>query len=428
MIGFARDPLGFCERLAEEYGDLAYFRVMSHDVVLVNHPDLAADFLKGKPEHLHKDVIYDLIRPLLGNGLVTSEDSLWRRNRALAAPSFARRHVDSYAATMAEAGAGYAQGLEHGEVREIHDDMMELTQDVALQTLFGGDLDLDLSGVGPAIDAAMEAFTFNAHGPGRLIPDVVPVPVRTRSARAIEALDQVIYSAMAARREQGLGNDLLSRLIAARDDEGGGLDDQQLRDEAVTIFLAGHETTAVSLTHTLLYLGTHPSVQDWVLEEIDASPEPLDAGAMSQFPRALAAIKEAMRIQPAVWVVGREAQVDLQIADTKIPAGTQVIVSQWVMHRDPRWFRDPLDYRPERWLDGSTDAIPKFAFMPFGVGPRVCIGNHFAMLESVLLLVAILRRARVRALAEVPVACIPSVTLRPTGPTPVRFELRARRP
>lgn len=424
VVGFARDPLGFCEGLARTYGDLSTFRMMGHDVVLVNHPDLAAVVLKQKPEHMHKDVIYDLLRPLLGQGLVTAEGELWRRHRAIAAPSFSHRHVASYADTMVRAAEAYARALPDGEVTSLHDDMMQLTQDIALETLFGGDLDLDVGRVGPAIADAMDAFTFEAHGPGRVIPSWVPMPPRRRAEQAIAAVDEVIFEAIARRREKGLGDDLLSRLIAARDDDGRALDDQQLRDEAVTLFLAGHETTAVSLTHALLFLGTHPDVQSWVLAELDADDAPLDARAIARLPRVHAVVQEAMRLQPAVWVMGREAMVDLELGEVRIPKGTQIIVSQWVMQRDPRWFEDPGAFRPQRWLDGSTADIPKLAFLPFGAGPRVCIGNHFAMLESVLVLATVLRRVRVRSLGVVPVPCSPSITLRPAGATPVVFNRR----
>ncbi|TNE86297.1 MAG: cytochrome P450 [Deltaproteobacteria bacterium] len=424
LAAFARDPLAFCMSLREEYGDLAYFRVGGHDVVLVNDADLVGHVLKQKPEAMHKDAIYELMRPLLGNGLVTAEDETWRRHRALAAPSFAKRHVDSYAATMAECGTAYLAELEDGETRDLHDDMMDMTQEIALRTLFGGDLGLDVSGVGPAIATAMEAFTYNAHGPGRLIPDFIPTRTRRRAAEGIAALDALIYKAIEGRRALGLGDDLLSRLIAATDDEGRGFDDVQLRDEAVTLFLAGHETTALALTHALLLLHVNPEALTWVLEEVDADAGPLDATALRRLPRVEAAVKEAMRLQPPAWVVGREAMTDLELGGYHVPRGTQLLVSQWVIHRDERYFPEPLVYRPQRWVDGSTEALPKLAYLPFGAGPRICIGNHFAMLEAVIGMAAILREVTLEPLGPVPPKSVPSITLRPVEPSPVRVRRR----
>lgn len=424
LIPFARDPLGYCSHLQQEYGDLVRLRLGEHTLVLVAHPDGIADVVKQKPLVMHKDALYVLLRPLLGNGLVTAEGETWKRHRSLAAPSFSRRQVDGYAQTMASCGREFAETLRHGQERDLSHDMMEVAQSIALKTLFGGDLDLDVSSVAPAIATAMEAFVYEAQGRGRALPNFLPTRTRRRAEAAIAELDAVIYRAIEARRAAGLGDDLLSRLIAATDDEGKGFDDLQLRDEAVTLFLAGHETTALALTYTLLHLGHHPEALAWVLEEVDATPGELSAASLRELPRTEAAVKESMRLIPPVWAIGREAQQEVEIGGCPIPSGTQLLVTPWVTHRDSRWFPDPESYKPSRWTDGSTDDLPRYAYVPFGGGPRVCIGNHFAMLEAVLVLVELLRRVTLKPLGPLPPGMMASITVRPTEPVPVRVERR----
>ncbi|MEZ4318803.1 MAG: cytochrome P450 [Myxococcota bacterium] len=409
LLGFARDPIAFLQGLQRDHGDLVQLTLADHRVLLVSDPDLLETVFVTEWRNLHKDAIYDKTRPMLGNGLVTSEGDAWKRNRKLAAPSFTPRHIELYRATMQRCvDTWIAAQPDQAEIDLAHE-MMGLTRDIVLETLFGGDLDLDVSVAGHAIEAFMDEFVVEVRGWRRFAPDWLPSPGRRRAQRAVAALDDLIARVLAARRAKGLGDDLLSQLLSARDEDGHGLDDRQLRDEAVTMFAAGHETTATALTYALLLLASHPEEQ----RRLAQSPE-----------RAEAVLKEAMRLLPPVWAVGRETQAAIRLGEHDVPAGTQILVAQCVLNRNPTWFPDPDAFRPDRWLDGGPD-LPRFAYLPFGGGPRVCIGNHFAMMEGTLLLSAIVSAFDTVALGPVPPPMTPSITLRPRGAIPARISHRA---
>ncbi|MCA9489471.1 MAG: cytochrome P450 [Myxococcales bacterium] len=421
FVPFARDPLGFVERTATEHGDVAFFRILEHDLWMFSHPDDIEQILVRDAKKLHKDAIYDLLRPMLGNGLVTAEDDVWKRHRKLAAPSFARRHVEQYADTMVACTRSWVDGLRDGQTLDVHQQMMHLTQRIVLDTLFGTDLDVDTTQVGDTIEVLMEDFVREAQGPGRLLPKAIPTPSRRRASAAIAQLDRTIYVLIEARRRKGLGDDLLSHLIQARDDDGG-LSDAELRDEAITAFVAGHETTALALTWTWVLLGENPVELEPLLAEVRdvLGDRPATVADWPKLPRVQATLDEAMRLLPPVWAIGREAQQDMVIRQHAIPRGAQLLVSQWAVHHDPRWFPNPMAFDPSRWLDGLHDRLPRFAFFPFGGGPRVCIGQHFALMEAVLVLATILQRGVLRTTGPRP-ALMPSITLRPVGEVPATF-------
>jgi cytochrome P450 len=428
LVPFARDAIGFVERVAT-LGDVVRFRLLDHPLVQLSHPDLVEQVLVDHAKLMHKDAIYELVRPALGNGLVTSEGDVWRRHRKLAAPSFTKRHVDHYAEEFVRCTEQLADRLADGETRDIHDTFMLLTQEIVLHTLFGTDVDADTEALAAAIHTVMDGFLYESQGPGRLLPKWVPSRTRRRSDAAVAELDRLVYKVFEARRRTGLGMDLVSRLIEARDDEGG-LDDRELRDEAVTAFVAGHETTALALTNTIVLLGENPACWDPLLAEVDAvlGDRSATADDFAKLSHTTAVIQESMRLLPPVWAIGREAQQDVVIGGHAIARGEQILIPQWVIHRDPRWFHEPLRFRPERWTEvpgGLQKQLPRMAYLPFGGGPRVCIGNHFAMLEAVLVLATLLQRARPVTTGPRP-KMSPSITLRPAGPVPVRIERRHR--
>jgi cytochrome P450 len=270
-------------------------------------------------------------------------------------------------------------------------------------------------------DAMRTLNTYYANSPEAvlMLPRWVPTPLNRRVNTAVEKLDGLIYSIIAQRRRSGeQRDDLLATLLTALDDGGTGMTDQQLRDEAITLFLAGHETTALALAHTVYLLSLHPGVERRLRDELDAVlgdrlPTAADAKKLVYAERV---IKEAMRLYPPAWTTGREVLEEVEIGGYRIPEGSQLLMSQWVVHRDPRFFPDPEAFDPDRWEPERAKAIPRYAYFPFGGGPRVCIGNHFAMLEATLILALLVRRYHFELLPGQTLDFDPSVTLRQKGP------------
>ncbi len=421
LLSYARDTLGFLERLRSRYGDLVPFTLGGERVLLVAHPDDVEDVLVRHAPSLHKDVLYELLRPSLGNGLLTAEGEVWRRHRKLAAPSFTARHVQVYGATMVDLTQRFCAGLVPGDTIDLHDAMMTLSRDIVLRTLFGEDLTIDAAAVQDALEAVMVAFVSEVQGIHRLLPKQLPTPTRRRQRRAIAAVDRLIYDWIDQRRARGLGDDLLSRLIAARDDGGVGFDTRELRDEIITAFVAGHETTALTLTYTLQLLHEHPASAARLHEEVHdvLGGQAATAEHASRLPFTRAVVQESMRVLPPAWAVGREVVRPIQLRGLDVALGTQLVVSPWVMHRDLRWFDDPARFRPERWLEADPHPWPRMAYLPFGGGPRVCIGKHFAMLEAVLVLATLVQHVSLHPHGPLP-RLVPTVTLRPSRPVPAR--------
>jgi cytochrome P450 len=290
--------------------------------------------------------------------------------------------------------------------------------EVVAEVLFG-------ASVGPAevhlVREAMETINeFLASSPEAMlqIAEWVPTPRNARVRRAIGQIDALIYGIIARRRAGEQRDDLLGTLLAAQDEDGANMSDRQLRDEAVTLFLAGHETTALLLAHTLYLLSKHPAIERRLLAEIDEvlggrRPTAADVKTLPYTDRVL---KEVMRLYPPAWTTGREAAESFELRGYTIPQGAQILLSQWVVHRDPRWFPNPEGFDPDRWEPERAAGLPKFAYFPFGGGPRVCIGNHFAMTEATLILAMVLQRFRLELLPGQRLLLKPSVTLRQKGP------------
>ncbi len=416
---YVPDQLGFLQRCAREYGDVVRLRFLNVPVYVLNHPDHVEYMLVGNNRNFIKDRAERSSLRFLGQGLLTSEGDYWRRQRRLAQPAFHRQRISAYGRTMVESAEEMIRSSwRDGETRRVQEDMSRLTLQIVSETLFGASMTDDLQEeVGEALDVVMGRFT---GGIMFKVPERIPTPANLRFRRAVRRLEEIIYGLIRERRRNPHdAGDLLSMLLAARDEESGeGMTDRQLRDEALTIFLAGHETTALNLSWTWHLLAGNPRVEEALHEELRTV---LDgrAPATSDLPNlryADAVIKESTRLYPPAWGFGREALHDCEIGGYKIPKGTQVVVSQWVMHRDGRFFEDPETFRPERWLDGSTDGLPKYAYFPFGGGPRLCIGQSFAKMEAVLLLSTIARRFRLRhAPGAEMVKPLPSLTLRPSN-------------
>ncbi|MDN5698372.1 MAG: cytochrome P450, partial [Rubrobacter sp.] len=368
----------------------------------------------------------------LGDGLLTSEGSFWRRQRRLMQPAFHRERVEAYAEVMVSYAERMLTGWRDGEVRDIHEEMMRLTLEIVARCLFDADVAAEARDVGEALDAVMEHSTEQGAGAllSRVVPEAVPTPRNLRLRRAIRRLDEVVHRIIERRRASGEDpGDLLSMMLRAEDEDGKRMSDKQLKDEVLTIVTAGHETTALALSWTFFLLSEHPEVEAKLLEELDnvLGGRAPAVGDLTQLRYATAVVKESMRLYPPVWAIGREATEDCEVGGYQVPAGTQMFISQWVVHRDGRLFEKPEAFRPERWLDGSERELPKFAYFPFGGGPRLCIGKPFAEMEAGLLLAAIARRFRLTAVAKRRPLPQPSITLRPGGGVRITLEQRRTR-
>jgi len=422
-LDLLRNPLEFLLEISRRYGDTVAFRMPGRLVYLFNHPDAIEEVLLSEAEHVVKDEFTRRLSLVVGSGLLTSEGAFWKRQRRLAQPAFHHQRVQAYGETMARLAERTAAELRDGEVRDIHRDMMRLTLDVVAGTLFGTDVGPAANVIGEAIDMATERF----EGLGTFVPPNLPLPMNRRLHRSLARLDDIVLGMIRARRGSGDTGDLLSMLIAARGEDGEPMSDRQLRDEVVTLLLAGHETTALALSFALHLLGRHPAIEAELRDESvrvlgDRLATATDLPALTV---ADAVVRETMRLYPPAWAIGREAVEPCRIGGFEIAPGTQLWAAQWVVHRDPRYFPDPDAFVPDRWKGDLARRLPRFAYFPFGGGPRVCIGNAFARMEATLLLSTLVRRARFVPVEASPLALAPSATLRPKGGIRMRIERRA---
>jgi cytochrome P450 len=427
-LTFTRDQLRHIEQLAA-YGDWVPLRFPPLSAVLINHPSLVEELLVTRQKDFIKPLTIQRMRALVGQGLFTSEGDLWRRQRRLMQPAFHRQRISAYAQTMVDLTVARVAGWSDGEQRDIHQEMMRLTFRIVGQTLFGADLSDDAAEVGAALTEALRAMEQRVESFGILIPDAVPTPVNLRLRRATRTLDRLVYRVIAERRASGQERgDLLSLLLAARDaDDGSAMSDRQLRDEVMTLVLAGHETTALALTWAWYLLATHPDAEARLhaeLHEVLGDRQP----AVEDLPRLTVTnwvIAEALRLYPPAWMIERAPVRDTELGGHRLRANTTVLLSPWAIHRDPRWYQRPLAFEPERWADDLARSLPRFAYLPFGGGPRQCIGNTFALTEAALLLASIARQVRLELLTGQTVEPAPTITLRPAGGLRMRIRRRA---
>ncbi len=425
-----REALDFFLRCAREYGDVAAIRLGLTRIFLVSHPRLIEEVLVTNARNFTKHFGIRILRARLGNGLLTSEGDFWLRQRRLIQPAFGRERIAGYAPLMVELADRLTAGWRDGETRDLHADMTRLTLEIIARAMFGADVSEQAVVVGEAVSVLAEALVRRFQSVLRL-PPVIPTPANLRRRRCARQIDAILYDIIEKRRaSKEAGDDLLGILIRACDeDDGSRMTDQQLRDEAITLFLAGHDTTALTLTWGLYLLARHPEVARSLEQELDevlAGRAPT-AADLPRLRYTDMVVHEVLRLYPSAYVVGREAIEACELGGYRVPAGGTLLMSQWAVHRDPRWFAEPERFWPERWADGLERRLPRCAYFPFGGGPRVCIGNHFALMEAVLVLASVARRWRVSVPAgEPPVRPRPLITLRPTGP--VRLTLHRRTP
>jgi cytochrome P450 len=413
---FAADILGFVTGVVREYGDLVQIRMPGRKVWILNKPgDIEQVLLTQRANFVKHSFFWRHVTAIFGNGLLTSEGDFWLRQRRLAAPAFHLDRIASYGAVMADYADRLASRWKDGEVRDVHRDMMAVTMEIVSKTLFDADVAADLDEISRSFDLVIREIAKRFRRAIK-IADWIPTPGNLRYMRGVRMLDALVARVIAERRASpGDRGDLLSMLLTARDDDGRPMSDRQLRDETITLFLAGHETTAIALSWTLLLLAKNPEAEAKLRAEIAGLGDRLPGAAdLHRLPFTEAVVKEGLRMYPPAYVIGREALADCELGGWRCEAKTTIYFAPWVLHRDARYFPDPERFRPERWLDGSTAKLTKYAYIPFGGGPRICIGERFAMMEGVLVLATILRRARLEMAGADPVP-FPSITLRPEG-------------
>lgn len=414
-VDYVRDPLGFLVRVARTEGDLVPLRFVGMNAVLIAAPEDIERVLVGEHRKLVKDRFTRDLSHLLGKGLLTSDGDHWRRQRRLAQPAFHRERIAAYAQTMAEATSERLTSWRVGTVIDVHEEMMQLTRDIVCRTLFGTQPGPEMQRVNEAIAAALDRFAEPLY---TLVPSLekIPLPLSRRYRRAVRILDRVVYELIRRRRlGEGDERDLLSMLLAARDEDGSRMTDEQVRDEVMTIFLAGHETTAIALSWTFYLLSKNEDICRALGEDargvLGDRPATLDDLPRLQLTEQV--LHESMRLYPPAWIIGREVVEPFELRGRRLEKGAQLWMSQWVTHRDPRNFDDPEAFRPSRWENGLAKRLPKFAYFPFGGGPRLCIGNTFALMEATIVLATIAARYRLTLVPGQKVMPFPSVTLRP---------------
>lgn len=429
LLRMTRARIALIREMAGRYGDVSMVRIGPQPVVLLTHPDDIRDVLVTHQKAFQKGRALERAKKLVGDGLLTSEGELHRRQRRLVQPAFHRTRITHYGDAMTAAALQEQVAWRDGQRLDMHQAMMHVTLAIVADTLFGTNVNDDRQSIAHALDDVFAAFDLG-YGPFTALYDLLPTRKRQQFLRGKATLDATIARIIGERRAHGRDTgDLLSMLLHATDTEGDGtgMSDQQLRDEALTIFIAGHETTANALTWTWLLLARNPDAERALHAEIDAVlgdrlPVMDD---MTQLPYTRAVIAESMRLYPPAYIIGRRAMEPHVVREYGLAAGTMFLAPQFLVHRDPRWWPEPDTFRPHRWLDAEASAArPKFAYFPFGAGTRICVGEQFAWMEAMLVLATLARRWRVRVDGPDP-ELEPIITLRPLGGLPARLEQRA---
>lgn len=410
--------------IAQRYGRIAHVRLPSEHLYVLSHPDVVRSVFVTHGRSTMKGRGIQQMRPLLGDGLLTSEGELHRRQRRLVQPAFHRERIAQYADTMVDAARSRGRSWREGDRVDLSTEMSSLALDIVGQTLFGSDLSGTAAEVSEALSALLTNFQRRMTTGAGGILDRLPTKANARRETALSTLDTIIVGLIAARRSRPAGaptSDALAMLLAARDDEGDGtgMSDRQVRDEVMTLVLAGHETTANALTWAWFLLGRDARVARRLHAEVDAIQGDASIRSLPALPWTHAVVAETLRLYPPAWTIGRRLTDDVEVDGWTLPSGSLVLASQWVLHRDPRWWGDGAVFRPERWLDvescfdETAPGQPKGAWFPFGLGSRVCIGESFAWTEAILVLATLARDWAPVVLAASTPAVRPAVTLRP---------------
>lgn len=428
LLHFRRDRFGLAVKIGRENQDLVSMRMGFFGILMASSARAAHEVLTVNADAFIKSRgLAVFARPLLGDGLLTSERDEHKRQRRLMAPVFAHKRIASYADVMVQKSLESADRMARTPEVDFAEEMMRLTLEIVGKALFDVELAGEASAVGDAVTFSMRQMM---DAMVRLVPTPpsVPTPGNLRLRRAVGRLDEIVYGMIRGRRASGVDHgDMLGMLLATRDaDDGSGLTDHEVRDQAMTILLAGHETTANALAWAFYLLGRHPEARAKVEREVDTVLDGRTAtmADLPNLPYTLAVLKESMRLYPPAYMIGRRAAREVTICGSRVAKGQVVIVNVIGIHRNADAFPDPDRFDPDRFSPEREKALPPHAYIPFGAGPRVCIGNHFALMEGQLVLATLARRLRFDLVSKAEAGTDPLVTLRPKGGLPVRVTAR----
>jgi cytochrome P450 len=426
-VHFGR-PIPLCEHLHKTFGPIAHYRFMGTLIVFVNEPEWINEILINQVGSFVKERTLKRMKILLGEGLITSDDPIHMRQRRIAAPAFHRQRIAGYAGEIVASAAATRDGWREGETVDVADAMMKLSLRIIARTLFDAEVTPEVLSIADEVNTIMGLYNFLVAFPRLEAVLHWPIPgvVKFRKSRA--RLDAIVGRMIAERRKLGAEalagrGDLLSMLIAAVDEgDGSGMNDEQVRDEALTIFLAGYETVANALTWTWYLLSQNPEAAERMAAEVDGVLGGRDA-TLEDYARlkyAEMVFAESMRLFPPAWAMGRQSTKAVELGEYRLPPGSHFFFSQYVMHRSAEFWEEPEAFRPERFSEEAKAGRPKFVYFPFGGGRRQCIGEGFAWMEGVLALATIAQRWRMEFVAAYPVEMEAKITLRPKFPMMMR--------
>jgi cytochrome P450 len=446
VIRYARDPFDYFERVLGEYGPIVLSESFGFQFYIITSPADIEHVLIRNAKNYSKDFFLRSWKRVFGEGLLTSEGEHWRRERRMVQPSFHRERLRRYGELMIERTletfdrwAIGREGDADGRVIRVDREMMALTLDIVVRALFGTKLAPGVEReVAEALDCCVRYFAFTSQPAGYYLAKL-PLPLTARYRAGVARLDRIIAAILEERLAAGdpsadrgpdSHEDLLSTLIAARDEDGSRLGRRQIRDELITLFLAGHDTTALALTYSLHLLARHPEIQARARAHVRAvrGDGPLQVAHLEELTQVRQIVQEALRLYPPAWVIAREAQRDDSLSGYAVPAGADVVIPIRAIHRKADVFPEPDRFRPERWTEEFQKQLPRTAYLPFGYGPRMCIGAGFAMMEAQLILAAALDRFAVSVDSPAELRCEPSITAKPKGPVLIRFRAPGDQP
>jgi len=412
---FVLEPLEYLKRCAQEYGDIMQIRLGTTAIYMLSHPDHIEHVLVTHNNKYKKSRFTQRRKSLFGNGLIFSEGDFWLRQRRLMQPAFHQKRVASYGTAMVQLSQQMGERWRDDETLNMHEEMMQLSLKIVLKTLFDTESAGDAKQIGEVLDILIDQVSAAAVRPIQF-PDWLPTPGNRRYNAALAKLDTIIRQIIRDHRQRTTDNgDLLSTLLHVQDEDGSRMTDKQLRDEVVNLYIAGHETVALTLAYTWRLLAEHPDVEAKLHDELEhvlgsRTPTMED---LPNLPYSEQVITESMRLYPPVWGVFRDCKTADEIGGYTIAPGTVILLSPWVVHHDAHYYAEPEEFRPERWDKSSQQPIPRYAYFPFGGGQRLCVGNIFAMVEARLVFATLAQKWRFTLSPEDTLELVPSITIRP---------------